>query len=395
MKYFDIFMNVLLKALSYVLAAAVGAALVVTLFLYTNVIHMDPGLTKLEQLQQLIEECFIGDADTTAMEDAAAEAMIDSLGDRWSYYIPADEYASYKEQMTNSYVGVGITVAIREDSEGVDVAQVYAGGPAEEAGLLPGDMIVAVDGERFDASNLTEVSNRVKGTAGTTVDLTVLRSGSEMTFTVERRQIQVAVAAGEMLDDGIGLVTIANFDERCAQETIDAIEELLSSGAQSLIFDVRNNPGGYKDELVEVLDYLLPKGALFRSEDYTGATSVDYSDESCLDVPMVVLINSESYSAAEFFAAALSEYEAAQTVGQQTCGKGYFQQTFDLIDGSAVGLSVGKYFTPNGISLAGVGITPDLVVEVDEEMFDAIYAGILEPVVDPLFQAAVELLRGE
>ena len=395
MKYFDIFMNVLLKALSYVLAAAVGAALVVTLFLHTNVIHMDPGLTKLEQLQQLIEECFIGDADTTAMEDAAAEAMIDSLGDRWSYYIPADEYASYKEQMTNSYVGVGITVAIREDSEGVDVAQVYAGGPAEEAGLLPGDMIVAVDGERFDASNLTEVSNRVKGTAGTTVDLTVLRSGSEMTFTVERRQIQVAVAAGEMLDDGIGLVTIANFDERCAQETIDAIEELLSSGAQSLIFDVRNNPGGYKDELVEVLDYLLPKGALFRSEDYTGATSVDYSDESCLDVPMVVLINSESYSAAEFFAAALSEYEAAQTVGQQTCGKGYFQQTFDLIDGSAVGLSVGKYFTPNGISLAGVGITPDLVVEVDEEMFDAIYAGILEPEEDPQIQAAVELLRGE
>ena len=395
MKYFDIFMNVLLKALSYVLAAAVGAALVVTLFLYTNVIHMDPGLTKLEQLQQLIEECFIGDADTTAMEDAAAEAMIDSLGDGWSYYIPADEYASYKEQMTNSYVGVGITVAIREDSEGVDVAQVYAGGPAEEAGLLPGDMIVAVDGERFDASNLTEVSNRVKGTAGTTVDLTVLRSGSEMTFTVERRQIQVAVAAGEMLDDGIGLVTIANFDERCAQETIDAIEELLSSGAQSLIFDVRNNPGGYKDELVEVLDYLLPKGALFRSEDYTGATSVDYSDESCLDVPMVVLINSESYSAAEFFAAALSEYEAAQTVGQQTCGKGYFQQTFDLIDGSAVGLSVGKYFTPNGISLAGVGITPDLVVEVDEEMFDAIYAGILEPEEDPQIQAAVELLRGE
>ena len=395
MKYFDIFMNVFLKALSYVLAAAVGAALVVTLFLYTNVIHMDPGLTKLEQLQQLIEECFIGDADTTAMEDAAAEAMIDSLGDRWSYYIPADEYASYKEQMTNSFVGVGITVAIREDSEGVDVAQVYAGGPAEEAGLLPGDMIVAVDGERFDASNLTEVSNRVKGTAGTTVDLTVLRSGSEMTFTVERRQIQVAVAAGEMLDDGIGLVTIANFDERCAQETIDAIEELLSSGAQSLIFDVRNNPGGYKDELVEVLDYLLPKGALFRSEDYTGATSVDYSDESCLDVPMVVLINSESYSAAEFFAAALSEYEAAQTVGQQTCGKGYFQQTFDLIDGSAVGLSVGKYFTPNGISLAGVGITPDLVVEVDEEMFDAIYAGILEPEEDPQIQAAVELLRGE
>lgn len=382
-----------LKILSYVLAVVMGAALMLAVFAYTGILPKDPGLTKLEQLQQLIEDRFIGEVDSTAMEDAAAEAMIDSLGDRWSHYISADEYESYKEQMTNSYVGVGITVAIREDEAGVDISQVYEDGPAEEAGLLAGDVIIAVDGEGFNAADLTEVSSRVRGTVGSTVDLTVLRNGEEMIFTVERRQIQVAVAEGVMLTDEIGLVTIANFDERCALETIDTIEALLSSGAKSLIFDVRNNPGGYKDELVKVLDYLLPEGKLFISKDYTGATSVDYSDGSCLDMPMVVLINSESYSAAEFFAAALSEYDVARTVGQQTCGKGYFQQTYDLVDGSAVGLSVGKYYTPNGVSLAGVGITPDVAVEVDKETFAAIYAGALEPEEDPQIQAAVELLE--
>lgn len=197
-----------------------------------------------------------------------------------------------------------------------------------------------------------------------------------------------------MLSDGIGLVSIFNFDDRCAQETVAVIEELLSSGARSLIFDVRNNPGGYKHELVELLDYLLPKGVLFRSEDYTGATANDYSDEKCLKVPMVVLVNGESYSAAEFFAAALREYNVALTVGEQTCGKGYFQQTYNLIDGSAVSLSVGKYYTPKGASMAEVGITPDVVVEVDEETFNAIYSGTLPPEEDPQIQEAMMLLEG-
>lgn len=388
-------MEKLSKTLSYIVAAVLGAAVMAVALSCSGLLFRDTGLTKLEQLENLIQQRFIGEADTTVMEDAAAAAMVDSLGDRWSYYISAEDYDSYQEQMTNSYVGVGMTVAIREDGEGVDVTQVYAGGPAEEAGLMPGDVIIAVDGGSFDASDLTEVSSRVKGTAGTTVDLTVLRSGSELVFTVERRQIQVTVAEGEMLNDTVGLVTITNFDERCAWETINAIENLLASGADSLVFDVRNNPGGYKDELVQVLDYLLPEGVLFRSEDYNGTTSVDYSDENCLEVPMVVLVNSESYSAAEFFAAALREYGVAQTVGEQTCGKGYFQQTYQLNDGSAVGLSVGKYYTPNGISLANVGITPDVVVEVDEDVFAAIYAGTLEPEEDPQIQAALELLTVE
>ena len=394
MKKADRVFEILLKVLTHLLAASAGMALMMVLFFCTGAIKQDPGLTKLEQLQGLIEERFIGEADAVAMEDAAAEAMIAALGDRWSYYIPADEYQLFMEQMQNAYVGVGITVTAREDGTGIDIIQVVSGGPAEEAGLQVGDVIVAVNGESFDTTNVNDLSNRVKGKEGTTVDLTILRNGTETVFTVYRRQIQVPVAEGQMLSDGIGLVSIFNFDDRCAQETVAVIEELLSSGARSLIFDVRNNPGGYKHELVELLDYLLPKGVLFRSEDYTGATANDYSDEKCLKVPMVVLVNGESYSAAEFFAAALREYNVALTVGEQTCGKGYIQQTYNLIDGSAVSLSVGKYYTPKGASMAEVGITPDVVVEVDEETFNAIYSGTLPPEEDTQIREAMKLLEG-
>ena len=386
-------MDRFMKIMSYLLTAAVGFAAAVIVFVYVGLIPVDPGFSKLEELQQLIEQRFIGQVDPTAMQDAAADAMVNSLGDRWSQYIPAESYGDYMEQMANAYVGVGITVSVREDGQGVNVTQVYAGGPAEEAGLKPGDVIIKVDGQGFDASDLTDVSSRVKGNAGTTVDLTILREGNETVFTVERREIQMTVAAGEMLTDTIGLVTITNFDARCAQETIAAIEQVRAAGAEALIFDVRNNPGGYKDEMVEVLDYLLPEGPLFRSEDYLGNSFVDSSDKRCLDIPMAVLVNSESYSAAEFFAAALSEYEAAEIVGEKTCGKGYFQQAFTLWDGSAVNLSIGKYYTPNGISLADIGITPDVEVSVDEETFLAIYADTLAPEEDPQIQAAIELLQ--
>ena len=156
---------------------------------------------------------------------------------------------------------------------------------------------------------------------------------------------------------------------------------------------MRNNPGGYVSELCEILDYLLPEGPLFHSEYYDGKSSVIDSDADCLDIPMAVLINAESISAAEFFAAALDEYDAAVTVGQQTIGKGYFQQSYKLADNSAVGLSIGRYTTPKGVSLANVGITPDVEVKVDEETFWQIYYGNLDWKEDPQLLAAVEVLK--
>ena len=378
----------ILISASYVLVAVLATLATLAVTAYPGGISS----SKLDQLESLILERFIGEKDQTAMEDAAAEAMVDSLGDRWSYYIPASEYDAYQEQMENAYVGIGVTIE-QVEHEGFRITEVQEGGSAREAGIQTGDLLIAVDGQDVREMTAGEVRTLVRGDEGPAVSLTMLRREESMTLSVERRQLQTVVAAGRMLTDSVGLVTIENFDSRCAEETIAAIEALQEQGAQKLIFDVRNNPGGYVTELVEVLDYLLPEGELFRSVDYTGKENVEYSDESCLDIPMAVLVNGDSYSAAEFFAAALREYEAADVVGEKTCGKGYFQTAIRLRDGSAVGLSVGKYFTPKGVSLADVGITPDEVVPVDEETADAIRYDRLEPQDDPQIQAALALLE--
>ena len=381
-------MKKVLNFLSYVLVAALASAL--------TLVWMGPEAeqSKLTELADLIEQCFIGESDRTAMEDAAAAAMVDSLGDRWSYYIPAAEYDDHVEQVNNSYVGIGVTIQPLEDGTGFVILKVNEGGPAEEAGLLAGDEIIGAEGISAEGKTTSEFSSIVKGEENTEVILTVRREGETFDLPVMRKIVQTTVASGTMLEGNIGLVTIYNFDARCAEETLAAIEALLEQGAESLLFDVRNNPGGYKDELVKILDYLLPEGDLFRSELYTGATDVDKSDADCLDLPMAVLVNADSYSAAEFFAAALREYDKAVVIGEQTCGKGYFQTTIKLSDGSAVGLSVGKYTTPKGVSLAEVGgVTPDIAVDVDDMTYMAIYAGTLAPEEDPQIQAAVAELK--
>ena len=387
-------MSVFLRIASYVLVALI-AVYATAAYLTdggTPVIG-NPGQSKLDVLQQLIEERFIGDVDSELLMDAAANALINATGDRWSYYISAEDYAAYEEQKKNAYVGIGITISQEEDQSGLLVLEVATGGGAEEAGMLAGDKVIGVNGQSIANMDLDAVKNMIRGDSGTTVELTVQRQEQTLHFTVERRAIRTAVAVGQMLDGNIGLITIENFNQGCYEETIAAVETLLEQGAQKLIFDVRNNPGGYASQLVDVLDYLLPEGPLFRTVDYTGKESLESSDAKCLQMPMAVLVNGNSYSAAEFFAAALSEYEWATVVGEKTSGKGYFQVTYKLFDGSAVALSVGKYFTPLGVSLADVGITPDEVVPVDQKTAAAIYAGTLDPMQDPQILKAIEALN--
>ena len=383
-------MNNWKKFLSHSLVAILASALTVVALEFR--VPEKSEFAKLEELSDLLEERFIGEYDENTMLDGAAAGMVASLGDEWSYYMSAQEYTAHQETMNNAYVGVGITITVREDGY-LDVMKVEPNGPAKEAGILPGDVLIKANGLDCAEMGIDETGNVVRGEEGTTVDLTVLRDGMELELTVERRYFEVVVAEGEMLPGSVGLVTIMNFDSRCAEETLAAVEDLMDQGARALIFDVRNNPGGYKHELVEILDYLLPEGVLFRSEFYDGTVTEDESDKRRLEIPMAVLVNGESYSAAEFFAAALMDYDAAVIVGTQTYGKGYFQQTFTLQDGSAVGLSVGKYYTPKGENLAGVGITPDIVVDVEEEMFLDIYYGRLEPMEDPQVKAALEALK--
>ena len=378
------FLKKLTRALSYILVAAIASCV-------TLVATRQPdSYSKLEQLKSLLAQCYINGADIIKLEDAAAHAMVGALGDRWSYYIPADEYAAYVEQKKNAYVGIGVTITAVE--EGYAIQKVVEGGPAEEAGLLAGDVIVAVDGTSVAGMPMDEGKTLVQGKEGTTVQITVSRAGERITFPVERRTVRTKVASAQMLDGNIGLVTIENFNANCFEESKAAVEQMLEQGAVALIFDVRYNGGGYADEMVKLLNYLLPEGDLFRTLNYEGKEDVKTSDAACVDVPMAVLVNGSSYSAAEFFAAALWEYEWAIVVGTETSGKGHYQVTYQLSDGSAVGLSIGKYFTPKGQCLEGVGLVPEVYVPVDEATAAAIYAGTLDPMEDPQILAAIAAL---
>ncbi|MBQ3541635.1 MAG: S41 family peptidase [Oscillospiraceae bacterium] len=378
------------KILSYVLVAVTTAALTVAVLLPVSGIL--GGVPKLQQLENLILNYYVDGADAKELEDAAAQAMIEALGDRWSYYMTAEEYESRQEQQNNAYVGIGVTIDAQNTQNGMVITAVAANGPAEAAGLLPGDVIIGAEGQSIVGMTSGEAQSIIKGKEGTAVQLTYLREGEEFTVTVTRATVKTPVATANLLPGNIGVVTIVNFNASCAAETKAAIQQMLDAGAEKLIFDVRNNPGGWVTELVNILDYLLPEGVLFRSVDYKGAEDVDKSDAACLEMPMAVLVNGSSYSAAEFFAAALQEYGWATVVGEKTVGKGNYQLTYVLNDGSAVGLSTGKYYTPQGKHLEGVGILPDVVTPVDAQTAAAIRAGILEPENDPQLQSAIRAL---
>lgn len=351
-----------------------------------------PVQAKAAEVQEIIETYFIDDYDEDTLADGAASGMVDATGDEWSYYLSADEVAAYEESMANAYVGVGITITEDAEAGGMRVEEVVSGGPAEEAGIRVGDLLLAVEGEDVLPLGIDGTRNLVRGEEGTHVNMHFSRNGSEYDVSVERRSIETPVVTGELLDENIGYIKIDNFDERSAAETIAFVKDLIGQGAEALLFDVRFNPGGYADELVKVLDYLLPEGDLFRSVDYAGCEEVDTSDASCVELPMAVLVNEDSYSAAEFFAAALQEYEWATIVGSQTYGKGNFQTAFYLSDGSMVNLSIGKYYTPGGKSLSETGVTPDVVVDLDDEQYALLYYNALEQADDPQFQAAIDTL---
>ena len=359
---------------------------------YESAAYESEAANKAAEVQAYIDTFFIGEYDEQDLSDALSAAMVEATGDRWSYYISADELETYYENVTNSYVGIGVTVQVSEEDGGLLVQSVTPGSPAALAGVKPMDVITAVEGEPTIELGLEESKARIRGEEGTDVTITVRSGGTETELTLTRSSIETEVVSYELLDGGVGYIQILNFEQNCASQTIAAIEDLTAQGAQSLLFDVRFNPGGLTVELCEVLDYLLPEGVIFQSVDVSGEEEIIRSDAACIDLPMAVLVNADSYSAAEFFAAALQEYGVAEVVGVQTCGKGYYQRTYVLSDGSALALSSGAYFTPNGVSLAGVGITPDQVVELDDEDLYALLYNQLAKEDDAQLQAALDLL---
>ena len=329
----------------------------------------------------LVNTRFVGEYEPVEAVDAALEGMVKGLGDRWSYYLNAEAYEAQNLRRKNQYVGIGVTVSYERD-EGLLILEVTPGSPAEEAGLLPGEVIIQAEGVSLAGEGRYQGSEYIRGEAGTTAVLEVLGTGGT-TRTVEVRREAVATdpVSYEMLEDSVGYVKLANFYENSAQRLKEAVEDLQAQGARALVFDMRNNGGGYLTQLTEMLDFLLPEGPIFISRSRSGREEVIQSDAACVDLPMAVLVNEDTYSAAEFFAAQLQEDGAAVIVGVPTSGKGYSQQTFPLPHGGALNISTAAYFTGDGTSLIGTGLRLDAQVEQTEEG-------------DAQLEAALALLQG-
>lgn len=328
------------------------------------------GLAVLDGMR-LIRGRFVAEYDPETVVDEALAAMVDSLDERWSVYLTAEQRAAWERSRTNAYVGIGISYVESVDPFGMEIKDVLADSPAQEGGLQIGEVIVAVNGERLTEENFEELTDSIGSTAGETTTLTVQdEHGETREVTLTLRQVEDPPVAYELLEGNIGYVQIENFNRNAAASAQAAVEDLLDQGAEGLLFDVRGNPGGYVYELTDLLDYLLPEGPIFTDKSKNGPTHTVQSDASCVDLPMAVLMDGDSYSAAELFAAQLRESVDAPLVGAQTCGKGYYQQGFILPNGGELHISTGMYGTGSGVSLIGTGLTPDYPVEGWEAQFD-------------------------
>ena len=320
------------------------------------------------------------EADLDGAADKALDALVEGLGDRWSYYLTEERYQRVKESRANNYVGVGVTVSY-EDERGLLVVGVTEGGPAEAAGVLAGDVITAVDGVSVAGDERYNATNKVAGEEGTDVTLTLLgEDGETREVTCRRKRLRSPSASGRMLEDNVGYVKLANFYTGSADSFRSVTDGLLADGAEGLVIDLRNDPGGYISELEDILDYLLPEGVVLTQKPRWWFRMETKSDAACVSVPMVVLVNSETYSAAELLAAQLRETYGTPIVGELTSGKGYSQVTFPLPNGGGLGISVATYCTGSGHSLIGEGITPDVELSLASDS-------------DSQLQAALDLLK--
>ena len=310
------------------------------------------------------------DADLSKAVDSALDGMVEGLGDRWSYYLDPESYQDTLESRANNYVGIGITVSYdRED--GLLVQEVTEEGPAQQAGVKAGDIITHVDGASVAGDARYEATDMIAGEEGTQVELTLLgEDGATRTVTCTRQTLKSDSVSSKLLDDGVGYVRLDNFYSGAASSLSREVQSLMDQGATSLVLDVRSNPGGYVAELIVALDYLLPEGPVFTERPRWGEETVYDSDAECVDLPMAVLVDAYSYSAAELFAAQLRESVQAPIVGEVTSGKGYAQLTFPLVNGGGLGLSVSAYCTGGGHSLIGEGIQPDVELSLGDSGTD-------------------------
>ncbi|MCM1159264.1 MAG: S41 family peptidase [Bacteroidales bacterium] len=327
---------------------------------------------KLELIQNILDKNFYFEEDEQAKQDGIVKGYMEGLDDPYSVYYTKEEYASFMESTEGEYVGVGVQVSQSADTKIITIVKIFDG-PALDAGIEEEDIITEVDGEDITSQDIDTVVDKIRGQEGTEVTLTVYRNSDKKSheYTMQRKKVENPTVEYRMLDDNIGYVEVSSFYEVTADQFIAAVEDLDSQGMEGLIVDLRDNGGGLLNIATEMLDFMLPAGKIVYTEDKDGNILDEYNstDEEKFTKPLVVMVNGYSASASEIFAGAIKDYGIGTLVGENTFGKGIVQRMFPLEDGSAVKITIAKYFTPKGNDIHEVGIKPDVEVAFDVDAY--------------------------
>ena len=332
----------------------------------------DYTTAKIEIIEDTIERYYLSGTDTDILEDGIYSGMVDALGDPYSVYYSADELKEIQEKSEGIYYGIGAYITKGVTDEFCTISGTIEGTPAEAAGLRAGDLIYEVDGVLAQGMETTEIVTLIKGEEGTTVTLTLVREGEDdyLYVPVERKKIESPTVDWEMKENGTAYIAITEFDDVTTDQFAEALAECKGKGMESMVLDLRGNPGGNLDTVCEIARMLVPEGLIVYTEDKNGERQEYTSEgERRVEVPMVVLVDGYSASASEILAGAIQDYGVGTIMGTTTFGKGIVQRIISLSDGSAVKLTVSKYYTPNGNDIHEKGIVPDVEVEFDADAY--------------------------
>ncbi len=320
---------------------------------------------KLMRIEKIIDQRFMGEANPEYMADVASSSYVASLGDKYSTFFTKSDFQRMSENLNGDYHGIGITVEQRDGK--LYISSVMENSPAEKARLSAGDYIIKINGTNYGASSLKEAANLIKETGtGEEITFTIERQGMQFDTVITVEDIELDYITSKLLPDGIGYVRIETFGSDVASKFKDEVNSLIEKGATSLVFDVRSNPGGVLDTVVDMVDFLVGEGTITTVKQKNGAEQVYTSDSEEINLPMCVLINSESASASEIFSAALKEFKKATLVGKKTFGKGVVQGVFELGDKTGISVTIAKYYTPLGNSIDGLGVSPDVEIDLPQ-----------------------------
>lgn len=338
----------------------------------------------LTSFKELLNKRYLYDMNESEMIEAAIKGYISAVGDEYTEYFTPEEMKTFTTYTTGKYVGIGIYMEADTENNYIRVSSIIKNSSAEKAGLQAKDIISKVNGVSYDASELTKMSTNIKGEEGTTVDLEIIRNGQTINYTLERASVELYPVEGVVLEENIGYIELATFDEGCAEQFKTAYEELKNKNVKSLIIDLRNNGGGIVDEALQIADYILDKDStMLITADKNKTEEIETSkNDPIIDVPIIILVNNETASASEILAGAIQDYKKASIVGEKTYGKGVIQELYTLNDGSGLKITIKEYFTPNRNKINKVGITPNYEI-VDEK----------ETEEDEQLKKAIELLK--